>query len=161
MPSQDLVPPDAEPVNTFYPTPQTPSQDGQVVPNVVHYVYGLKPTKGQLAKWQEQESRHKYTTAEFLDLGDATTTEVDFPYYAYLSIRSALIHLKPDQVYFHYYNLPTGPWWDEIKTELTLVKAHVPERVYGNVVDHYAHQSDVGRVNDSRAGMEADGMVCS
>ena len=45
-----------------------------VVPNSVHYVYGLKPVKE----------------------GDVPE---ELPYYAYLAIRSALVNIKPAKIY--------------------------------------------------------------
>ena len=47
-----------------------------VVPNSVHYVYGLKPPK------------------------EGEETEM-FPYYAYLAMRSAIIRLEPETVYLY------------------------------------------------------------
>lgn len=56
-----------------FPAPLKP-QKGQKVPNVIHYVYGLKVV---------EEGK-----------------EVDeFPYYAYLAVRSAIINIKPEKVY--------------------------------------------------------------
>jgi hypothetical protein len=45
-----------------------------LVPNALHYVYGLKPiAEGALAE--------------------------ELPYYAYLAIRSAMINLRPAKIY--------------------------------------------------------------
>lgn len=55
------------------------------IPNVVHYVYGL------------------------------ADNQPDFPYFAYLAMRSALVSLKPDVVYFHCINEPKGYWWERVK----------------------------------------------
>lgn len=60
---------------SLYPIPMAPSRPGHVVPNVVHYVYGLKETKREDGKGDE------------------------FPYYAYLAIRSALVNIQPERVY--------------------------------------------------------------
>ncbi|KAK6910267.1 hypothetical protein I203_104299 [Kwoniella mangroviensis CBS 8507] len=64
-----------------------PSKD---IPNLVHYVYGLAP----LADGEEGE---------------------EFPYFAYLAIRSAMVNLKPDEIWFHCIHEPRGYWWDRIK----------------------------------------------
>ena len=56
------------------------------VPNIVHYVYGLD-----------------------------TGPQPDFPYFAYLAMRSALISLKPERVLFHCIREPHGYWWDRVK----------------------------------------------
>ncbi|OXG24592.1 hypothetical protein C366_00121 [Cryptococcus neoformans Tu401-1] len=55
------------------------------IPNVVHYVYGL------------------------------ADDQPDFPYFAYLAMRSALVSLKPDVVYFHCISEPKGYWWERVK----------------------------------------------
>jgi hypothetical protein len=60
---------------TLYPSPLAPEKPGHVVPNVVHYVYGLK------------------------DNGRTDGKGDEFPYYAYLAIRSALVNIKPEKVY--------------------------------------------------------------
>lgn len=60
---------------SIYPAPRTPARAGQLVPNVVHYVYGLKETGRTDGKGDE------------------------FPYYAYLAIRSALMNIQPDRIY--------------------------------------------------------------
>lgn len=60
---------------SLYPAPLAPARPGHVVPNVVHYVYGLKDTGRTDGKGDE------------------------FPYYAYLAIRSALVNIKPEKVY--------------------------------------------------------------
>lgn len=58
----------------YLPAPIPPKESGMVVPNAVHYVYGLKPVK------EGEQSE-------------------ELPYYAYLAIRSALINIKPEKVY--------------------------------------------------------------
>lgn len=56
------------------------------IPNVVHYVYGLAPDP-----------------------------QPDFPYFAYLSMRSAMMVLKPEKIMFHCLHEPRGYWWDRVK----------------------------------------------
>ena len=56
-----------------------------VVPNAVHYVYGLKP------------------------LGEGEQPD-EFPYYAYLAMRSALINLKPEKMFLLVYS----PVWNRV-----------------------------------------------
>lgn len=60
---------------SLYPAPIPPTKRGHVVPNVLHYVYGLKDTGRTDGKGDE------------------------FPYYAYLAIRSALVNIKPEKAY--------------------------------------------------------------
>lgn len=55
------------------------------IPNIVHYVYGLAPGP-----------------------------QPDFPYFAYLSMRSAMMTLKPERVMFHCLTEPHGYWWDRV-----------------------------------------------
>ncbi|KAI5449138.1 hypothetical protein NCC49_005276 [Naganishia albida] len=108
---------------SLYPAPLAPARPGHVVPNVVHYVYGLKDTGRTDGKGDE------------------------FPYYAYLAIRSALVNIKPEKVYFHYHNIPTGPWWDELVKDLTLIRhEHVLTHIMGKELKHFAHKSDVMRL---------------
>jgi hypothetical protein len=47
--------------------------------------------------------------------GLATDAQPDFPYFAYLAMRSALMVLKPERVLFHCVNEPRGYWWDRVK----------------------------------------------
>jgi hypothetical protein len=56
------------------------------IPNIVHYVYGLD-----------------------------TAHDEDFPYYAYLGMRSALLSLKPERILFHCLKEPRGYWWNQVK----------------------------------------------
>lgn len=86
------------------------------IPNIIHFVYGFK----------EQ-------------------TE-EFELYRYIAIKSAHDVNKPEKIYFHYYYEPYGQWWDKIKPILTLEKVDIPTEIYGNKLWHYAHQSDVIRL---------------
>ncbi|KAJ9096815.1 hypothetical protein QFC21_005086 [Naganishia friedmannii] len=105
---------------SLYPAPMPPTKRGHVVPNVLHYVYGLKDTARTDGKGDE------------------------FPYYAYLAIRSALVNIKPEKAYFHYHNIPTGVWWDELLPELTLIRHEtVLSHIMGKELKHFAHKSDV------------------
>ncbi|WWD02590.1 hypothetical protein V865_000630 [Kwoniella europaea PYCC6329] len=119
-PSLFLPPP---PINKpdYLPDPLPPKNPKMVIPNSVHYVYGLK------------------------DVKDGERGE-ELPYYAYLAMRSALINLKPENMYFHYKHLPTGPWWDLISPHLTLIRTEVPDQIYGKPLNHFAHKADVLRL---------------
>ncbi|TXT08601.1 hypothetical protein VHUM_02729 [Vanrija humicola] len=123
--SKFLVPPEQFiPVDSgrpsWLPAPLAPKRAGMRVPNAVHYVFGLKEPK------------------------NGKTEEL--PYYAYLAIRSALLNLKPEKIYFHYKHLPRGPWWDLIKPHLTLVETHPPTSIFGNKIEHFAHKADLIRL---------------
>ncbi|ORX38504.1 hypothetical protein BD324DRAFT_641634 [Kockovaella imperatae] len=106
---------------SYLPEPVQPKVSGMVVPNALHYVYGLKPVK------------------------EGEKVE-ELPYYAYLAIRSAIINLRPEMIFFHHQNVPTGPWWDEIVPHLTLIKTQVPDSYLGRKLSHFAHKADVLRL---------------
>ncbi len=46
----------------------------------------------------------------------------------------------------HYLNLPTGPWWDLLAPQLTLIKTTVPDSYLGRPISHFAHKADVLRL---------------
>jgi len=71
-----------------FPDPVFPllPQPRDEIPNIVHYVYGL----------------------------DLTATD-DFPYYAYLGMRSAMVSLRPEKIMFHCLKEPSGFWWEQVK----------------------------------------------
>jgi hypothetical protein len=58
----------------YIPAPVSPKSKGMIVPNAVHYVYGLKPVK------------------------EGAQPE-ELPFYAYLAIRSAMINIKPEKIF--------------------------------------------------------------
>jgi hypothetical protein len=73
-PSDFLPPPEPRTRPDYLPPPVAPKIKGMIVPNAVHYVYGLKPVReGEVGE--------------------------ELPYYAYLAIRSALINLKPEKIF--------------------------------------------------------------
>jgi hypothetical protein len=89
---------------THYPAPLTPELPSGLtslfsrkhpnrIPNVVHYVYGLKPTSAQ----QDSGIKVDESTGEF-EPGQGGDGE-SFPYYAYLAVRSVLVNVKPEKVY--------------------------------------------------------------
>jgi len=57
------------------------------IPNIVHYVYGL----------------------------DTSDVQPNFPYFAYLAMRSAMMTLSPEKVMFHCIREPQGYWWDRVR----------------------------------------------
>jgi hypothetical protein len=74
--SKIMAPGDRNPLRKpdYLPDPIAPKKSGMVVPNAVHYVYGLKPVN---------------------DGGEAE----ELPYYAYLAMRSALVNIRPEKIY--------------------------------------------------------------
>ncbi|WVR07184.1 hypothetical protein IAU60_004225 [Kwoniella sp. DSM 27419] len=102
------------------------------IPNIVHYVYGL-----------------------------ASEPQPDFPYFAYLAMRSALVSLKPDEVWFHCIHEPQGYWWDRVKDwegwydgagekkgMMRVLKARDVQWVGRDrrPVIHFAHKADIIRL---------------
>lgn len=47
----------------------------------------------------------------------------------------------------HHFNTPTGPWFELLRPHLTLIDARVPTRIFGNELKHFAHRSDVIRLD--------------
>jgi hypothetical protein len=89
-----------------------------MIPNVFHFVFGM---------------------AE--DFGG-----IPFSLVHYLSIKSAIVTNKPDNVYFHYQYEPEGEWWSKAKELLTLNKITAPKNFLGNKLYHIAHKADVVRL---------------
>ncbi|KAK8864262.1 hypothetical protein IAR55_001508 [Kwoniella newhampshirensis] len=103
------------------------------IPNIVHYVYGL-----------------------------ASEPQPDFPYFAYLAMRSAMTVLRPDRVLFHCIHEPKGYWWDRVKAwegwdddetgmkkgSLEVVKARDVQWIGSDrrPVRHFAHKADIIRL---------------
>lgn len=89
------------------------------VPNVIHFCFGLKADFGQRP----------------------------FSFVHYLAVKTAFEINRPDAIYFHYQFEPTGLWWRLAKPYLFLVRTEAPTEIFGNPIYHYAHQSDVLRLN--------------
>lgn len=86
------------------------------IPNIFHFVYGFKPQKEE------------------------------FALYHYIAIWSSICINKPKKVYFYYKYEPFGYYWNKIKPFLTLEYTEPPTEIYGNQLKHYAHQSDIIRL---------------
>ncbi len=65
----------------------------------------------------------------------------------YLSIVSAAKVNRPDALVFHFADEPAGPWWERAKPYLVLERITAPEEIFGNPVEHYAHKTDVLRLD--------------
>ena len=61
-------------------------------------------------------------------------------------VMSAIKHIKPDRVLFHYGTEPTGAWWKQTRPHVTPVQAIVPTEIFGNPVPHVAHRTGVLRL---------------
>lgn len=84
----------------------------QKIPNNIFYVFGLKKQK-----------------EEFL-----------FCYY--LSILSAKLINKPNNIFFYYHYEPFGKWWEKIKSIIILKKIKIPKYWGKKKIKNYAHASD-------------------
>lgn len=93
------------------------------IPNVFHFVFGLR---------------------------DQTEP---FHLMYYLCLVSCIEVNQPDEVHFHYYNEPYGPWWERIKSKLHLRRI-VPEKFVKDyayddqqvAAFRYAHLADFARL---------------
>jgi len=92
------------------------SIDLDIIPNIIHFIYG------------------------FIEQNE------DFELYKYIAIKSASDINKPEKIFFYYYYEPHGYWWDKIKPLLTLEKIEKPLEIFGNKINHYAHQADIIRL---------------
>jgi hypothetical protein len=73
-------------------------------------------------------------------------TREDFPFYAYMAIKSAQ-ELNPGwPVVMCYVNEPTGPWWEKIKPTITIIQMPMFTYFLGAKFYHYAHKADVVRL---------------
>jgi hypothetical protein len=64
----------------------------------------------------------------------------------YVCLKSAIAHIKPDQVLFYYEYEPTGPWWALTRGLVTLCPLKAPSEIFGHPLAHVAHRSDVVRL---------------
>ena len=90
------------------------------IPHVVHFVYGLKEN-------------------------------APFGLQQYLALRSAWDVHRPTKLWVHYTHLPRpepngSHWWHEAKKFATLRHVLPPTSIWGRPLLHYAHQSDVLRL---------------
>ena len=107
------------------------NEDNQLsskIPNIIHFIFGLIP--------QEEE----------------------FHLYRYLSVKSAYEVNKPDIIYFYYHYEPYGEWWEKTKEIVKLEKVDLPDKIFGNHLNHYAHKCDVIRLEKiiERGGIYLD-----
>jgi len=89
-----------------------------MIPNVIHFVFGLRDDFGSFP----------------------------FSFVHYLAIKSAYECNHPAAIKFHHKYEPKGEWWEKSKGYLNLVKVDVPTEIFGNKLLHYAHQTDVLRL---------------
>ncbi len=90
----------------------------QRIPNIIHFVYGLDPSFG----------------------------DKPFMLCHYLAIRSAFEVNRPDKIYFVCAYQPKTDWFEKVKPFIEIVIIKAPTEIFGNPLNHYAHQSDVIRL---------------
>jgi hypothetical protein len=64
----------------------------------------------------------------------------------YVCLRSAIERIKPDQAFLYYEYEPSGPWWKISRALITPVKIEAPREIFGRPLAHFAHRSDVVRL---------------
>jgi len=102
--------------NSLIPFTKINPVENTKIPNIIHFIYGFKKQS------------------------------IEFELYKYLAIKSAINVNNPIKTYFYYKYEPYGHYWDKIKNDLTLVQIEPPTEIFGNPLNHYAHQADVIRL---------------
>src|SRR5690348_2942769 len=64
----------------------------------------------------------------------------------YVSVASAIRHIKPEKATIYIEYEPEGPWWELSKGLLESVHVRAPREVFGNPVVHPAHRADIARL---------------
>jgi hypothetical protein len=88
------------------------------IPNIIHFTFGL----------------------------DGNFGGKPFSFVHYLAVRSALEVNRPDAIYLHYHHEPSGKWWEKTRELVRLLRVEAPSEIFGNPLYHYAHKSDVVRL---------------
>ena len=107
------------------------------IPNNIHVIYGLAENFG----WDEYE----HFVAE---VGKTMKRPKADPFniIRYLNVKSAYDVNKPDNIFYYYKHEPEGEWWDRALKYITPIKIEPPTEIFGNPVNHFAHQADVIRL---------------
>ena len=64
----------------------------------------------------------------------------------YLAVLTAKKVNRPECIYLHYTEEPSGVWWERAKPLLTLNKVPPVTEIYGNAIKYPAHMADVIRM---------------
>jgi hypothetical protein len=72
--------------------------------------------------------------------------DASFGFLEYLAIKSAYEINRREQILMHYQHECSGPWWDKAKEIVTLNHVEAPKEIFGRPLLHFAHQSDVIRL---------------
>lgn len=89
-----------------------------MIPNKLHFVFGLSP-----------------------DFGGKPWSLCH-----YLAVKSALDVNGLDKAYFYYKHKPSGEWFEKIENRLNLIQIEPPAEIFGNPLMHVAHQTGVMRL---------------
>lgn len=69
-----------------------------------------------------------------------------FSFIHFLAIYTAWKVNRPDRIYFHHTEEPSGAWWQKARPLLSLNRVEPVSEVFGNPVKYPAHQADVIRL---------------
>jgi hypothetical protein len=69
-----------------------------------------------------------------------------FSFIHFLAVYTAWKVNRPDCIYFHHTEVPTGQWWDKARAYLTLHRVEPVREVHGNPITYPAHMADVIRL---------------
>ena len=107
------------------------------IPNNIHIIYGLAENFG----WDEYE----HFVAE---VGKTMTRPKADPFniIRYLNVKSVYDVNTPDNIFYYYKHEPEGEWWDRALKYITPIKIEPPTEIFGNPINHFAHQADVIRL---------------
>lgn len=72
--------------------------------------------------------------------------DCEFTFFNYLCVLSIVNKIKPDMIIlYHHYDI-TGKWWDRVKMYVKTVRTKQVNSFNGNQITHFAHMSDVIRL---------------
>lgn len=89
-----------------------------MIPKIIHFIFGLTP-----------------------DFGGKP-----FSYIHYLAVKTAKIVHEPKIIYLHYQYEPSGIWWDQTKSMVSIKHFVAKDNIFGNRLSHFAHKADVARL---------------
>lgn len=78
------------------------------------------------------------------------TTPKPFSLVHFLAVKSAYIYNRPDTIFFHCTEEPTGEWWEQARPYVTINKVEAPTSIAGRRFYHPAHSSDLLRLYQLR-----------
>ncbi len=69
-----------------------------------------------------------------------------FSFIHFLAVYTAWKVNRPDHIYFHHTEEPTGQWWEKARPLLTLNRVEPVHEIHGNPIKFPAHMADVIRL---------------